>query len=194
MITRRKAIVGGLTAGAAVGASPRIAVAGNEPSPPPPNGSYSPNSQYPALLSDTYLTLNFIPINPYRSLDTRTNVFGRQYRDDPTLQFNVLTDLRDVPQFPQELVTQTFAVSYNLTVTATEGNNGFLTVYPAALTSVPNVSSINWTGPGLDLANGGTVALIGETTNVKIVCGGPTAAVSAHVLLDITGIYVNSIA
>jgi hypothetical protein len=195
MISRRKAIVGGLTAGALVGMDPLSSSAGTPREPissrlgDGDNGEFGPNNEYPSLLSDTYQTLNLVPINPYRALDTRSNRFGRQYRDEPPLEFNVFTDLNDVARFPAELITATYAISYNLTVAATEGSNGFLTVYPADLPAVPNVSSINWSAGGLDLANGGIVAVAG--VSVKIACGGPPN-VSAHVIFDITGIYTLS--
>jgi hypothetical protein len=195
MISRRKAIVGGLTAGALVGIDPLSSSAGtpggliSSRRGDGESGGFDPNNEFPSLISQDYPTLSFVPINPYRALDTRANRFGRQYRDEPPLEFNVFTDLVDVPRFPQVLIDATYAVSYNLTVAATEGSNGFLTVYPADLPTVPNVSSINWSSSGLDLANGGVVAIADIT--VKIACGGPPN-VSAHVIFDITGIYVRS--
>jgi hypothetical protein len=145
----------------------------------------------PDALSDSYLTLNYVPlISPYRSLDTRRNVFGRQYVGEPPLSFNVLTDLNDVRQLQADLEAEVYAVTYNLTVTATEGSGGYLTVYPGDVTTAPEVSSINWSAPGIDIANSG-VARIADNFTIKIVAGGPVNA-SAHVILDITGVFVRS--
>jgi hypothetical protein len=122
----------------------------------------------------------YTPIVPYRSLDTRGT---------PKLTLNEFFDI--------DLVTDEFgnpaiasnvaAVTYNMTVTQTQGS-GFLTMWPADA-DPPNVSNINWSSSGLDLANGGTVKLgtspDSGAGSVSIFCGG----LATHLLIDVTGYY-----
>ena len=126
----------------------------------------------------------FVPINPFRSFDSRRiGPLPGGFVD----RFSVLTDEYGIPRIPSDAV----AVTYNLTVTATTGA-GFAAIYPVDI-DWPGNSSINWTGPGTTVANGGTVA-IGNFQDViggvEVYIGPDLASVSSHYLIDITGYYV----
>ena len=69
----------------------------------------------------------------------------------------------------------------NVTVTETEGTGGFVAVYPANV-PWPGNSSVNWSGPGLDVANGVITALDGDGA-IKLRGG----ANRTHVIIDRIG-------
>jgi hypothetical protein len=74
-------------------------------------------------------------------------------------------------------------VMINLTVTATVGA-GFLSVYSAALSDPPAISSVNWTASGQTVANLTVSAT--EFARLKVTCGGTG---SAHFIIDVLGTY-----
>jgi hypothetical protein len=79
------------------------------------------------------------------------------------------------------------AVSYNITVTETTGS-GFVAIYPYG-TDFPGVSSVNWSGNGVTVANNGTVRTgegfgFGRHIQALVAGGGST-----HFILDVTGYY-----
>jgi hypothetical protein len=76
------------------------------------------------------------------------------------------------------------AVAVNVTVTGTTGPN-FLVVAPGNAASF-TTSTINWTGAGQTVANGGIVRLAGNR-EVKLFCGNQTG--SAHAIIDVTGYF-----
>jgi hypothetical protein len=80
------------------------------------------------------------------------------------------------------------AVVINLTVTETEGDlGGFLSVVPGDATTRSG-SSINWSGPNQNIANGLTAKIAADRT-VKVFCGGiPTPA--THFVIDVTGYWM----
>ncbi len=80
------------------------------------------------------------------------------------------------------------AVVINLTVTETEGDlGGFLSVVPGDATALSG-SSINWSGPNQNIANGLT-AKISADRKLNVFCGGiPTPA--AHFVIDVGGYYI----
>jgi hypothetical protein len=126
----------------------------------------------------------FVPINPYRSFDSRLiGPLPGGYVD----RFSVLTDIYGVQRIPDDAV----AVTYNLTVTDTMGS-GFAAIYPIDI-DWPGNSSINWTAPGTTVANGGTVAIgnfLSVTGGVEVYIGPDLDSVGTHYLIDITGYYV----
>ena len=79
------------------------------------------------------------------------------------------------------------AVVVNLTVTQTEGVlGGFLSVVPGDATALSG-SSINWSGPDQNIANGLT-AKISADRKVNVFCGGvPTP--KTHFVIDVSGYY-----
>jgi hypothetical protein len=74
-------------------------------------------------------------------------------------------------------------VLLNVTVTQTTGA-GFLSVFSAALTTLPATSTINWTAAGTTIANMTVTAT--EFGSIKVHCGGTG---STHVLIDVLGTY-----
>jgi hypothetical protein len=137
-------------------------------------GAASPAAAQPTGFS-------FVPINPYRSIDTRPDpLFTNQLFD-----IDLITDEDVVQQIPSTAV----AVTYNVTVADTVGT-GFLALFPADI-NWPGNSSINWWRSGLLLANGGVVAL-GESPfsgvgSATVLCGGGG---STPFLIDVTGYYI----
>jgi hypothetical protein len=127
----------------------------------------------------------FVPVNPYRSFDSRAYTDGLLLWDEG-IRFEVLTDVNGTPRIPPEAV----AVTYNLTVTGTFGVKGFLAVYPADI-AWPGNSSINWFAPELDLANGGVVALgnYNGPGEIAVYCGN-VFETATDFIIDITGYYI----
>jgi len=80
------------------------------------------------------------------------------------------------------------AIVANLTVTLTEGElGGFLSVVPGDATALSG-SSINWSGPDENVANGLTVKIAADRT-VKVFCGGiPTPR--THFVIDVSGYWM----
>lgn len=80
------------------------------------------------------------------------------------------------------------AVLANLTVTETEGSlGGFLSVVPGDATAQSG-SSINWSGPDQNIANGLTAKIAADRT-VKVFCGGdPTPR--THFVVDVSGYWM----
>jgi hypothetical protein len=131
--------------------------------------------------------LGFTPITSYRSYDSRFDPAGKL----PAGFFGVLqliTDEDGAPRVP----TTAQAVTFNLTITQTEGS-GFLGVVPAdAPESTWTVSNINWGVPNLDLANGGTTRIAFHIDagpgSVVVYCDGfPNA--QTHFIIDVTGYF-----
>jgi hypothetical protein len=127
----------------------------------------------------------FVPINPYRTFDSRDYADGYMLGGDTTW-FDVLTDSHGTPQIPSNAV----AVTYNLAIVDTSGS-GFLAIYPADI-NWPGNASINWTGPGTTLSNGGTVAIGYYTApgQVEIYCGPALWTTGTDFVVDITGYYI----
>ena len=72
------------------------------------------------------------------------------------------------------------AVAITVTVTETDGAGGFVSVFPAA-TPWPGTSTVNWFGPGQNLATAAILALGGDR---QLILRGGNAA--AHVVVDVT--------
>lgn len=127
----------------------------------------------------------FVPINPYRAIDSRAFVDGFLTPGDEVF-FDVITDVNGVPQIPDTAV----AVTYNLTATGTFGAEGYLAVFPADI-NWPGNSSINWFASGISLANGGVVALgnLDAPGQISVYCGN-VAQTGSDYIVDITGYYV----
>ena len=129
--------------------------------------------------------LSYNTVSPYRSVDTIA--FGlTKIRSGENDDWDVWTDMFGNAQLPSSAK----AVTYNLTVTQTEGA-AFLAMIPADA-PFGGVASVNWTTRNADIGNGGTVGLgaSGATGqgSVKVICGGIGAA--THYILDITGYYM----
>lgn len=127
----------------------------------------------------------FVPVNPYRTLDSRAYADGYMVAPD-RWHFDVVTNFANVPMIPNTAV----AVTYNLTVAATYGH-GYCALYPANL-GWPGNSSINWTGTDQTIANGGTVAIgyLDAPGQVEIFCDSTGGAAATDFILDITGYYI----
>ena len=74
------------------------------------------------------------------------------------------------------------AVSITLTVTETEGAGGFLAVRPAG-TGYAGTSSINWFGPGQNIATT-VLSALGGSSQLIVRAFNPT-----HFLIDVTGYF-----
>ena len=131
----------------------------------------------------------YTPITPYRSFDSRNG--------DPALKINSreyfgLQLITDEFGGPTEVPVNAQALTFNLTITQTEGV-GYLGVVPGGTQPVGFVvSNINWVASGLDLANGGTTKLAFDPDpgagpgSVVVYCDGTGRT---HFLIDVTGYY-----
>jgi hypothetical protein len=99
------------------------------------------------------------------------------------IYFDVIADVNGNLMIPENAV----AVTYNLTITGTFGGSGFLALYPADV-FWPGNSSIDWFAPGLDLANGGVVALgnYSGPGEIAVYCG-DVFETATDFIIDITG-------
>ena len=79
------------------------------------------------------------------------------------------------------------AVAYNITVTGQDGR-GYATVTPGNVQVAPVTSTINWTGPMQNLANGYTVA-IDDQDQIKVFVGETSG--STDVIIDVLGYYAD---
>lgn len=127
----------------------------------------------------------FVPINPYRTLDSRAYPNGFVLAGE-TWHFDVLTNVDGASMIPDAAV----AVTYNLTVAGTVGG-GYCALYPADI-NWPGNSSINWTASNQTIANGGTVAIgyLDAPGQVEIYCGSLGGFAGTDFILDITGFYI----
>jgi hypothetical protein len=130
--------------------------------------------------------LQYVPVNPYRTLDSREFGDNGDMFPDREVWFDVWTDAGGNPRIPSDIK----AVSYNLTITDTLGAGGFLALYPADRLW-PGNSSINWFGTGLDLANGGIVAVGNYDGPGEVaVYAGLVPDTATFFILDITGYFI----
>ena len=121
----------------------------------------------------------FVPINPYRSYDSRYFTEGFLIGGDEEY-LNVLTDEYGRQMIPSDAV----AVTYNLTATGNVGDGGYLALYPGDI-YWPGNSSINF-GPNSTIANGGVVA-VDAAGGIWVRLG--SGYVATNYILDITGYY-----
>jgi hypothetical protein len=76
------------------------------------------------------------------------------------------------------------AALLNLTLTATEGNFGYIQAYSAALAAKPKASAMNWSSPNDNVANEITVA-VDSTGKIKI----GLEVNTSHFIIDVVGYY-----
>ncbi len=132
---------------------------------------------------------SFYPITPIRAYDSR---IGAVPESGPfTAESNKVISIKD----GRDLLTGAVdtadavpngatAVAFNVTATNTTGGS-FLAVVPGDVTTSA-VSSLNWTGPGVSIANAGIVGIDGSR-QVRIIAG-PVGSFDA--IIDITGYYM----
>jgi len=129
--------------------------------------------------------LTFVPVAPFRAVDSRLFNNGDMF-PGVEVWFDVWTDTLGEARIPSDIK----AVAYNLTVTGTVGAGGYLSVFPANV-SWPGNSSINWSGPNLDLSNGGVVAVGNLTGPGQVsVYTGMVPRTATFFIMDITGYFV----
>jgi hypothetical protein len=108
--------------------------------------------------------------------DSRTGAGKLQPGEDRSVSVATSAGVEAVP-------TGATAVSMTFTVTETEGSGGFVAVRPAG-TPYEGTSSINWFGPGQNLATT-VISALGGDRQLNLWGGvAPT-----HVVLDVTGFY-----
>lgn len=160
-------------------------------------GSASPNAVPAAVEAGT--ESHFVPIEPYRTLDTRQDGDPIDPDDDAADKIRVgdpegqnplpvpvpfAIDLEGA-QIPDDAT----AVSYNVTVAQTEGV-GYLQIdtWPG---DPGATSTVNWTSDGEIVANSGIVLLGTAFDDHGFVSAyvGDTDGAAAHVIIDITGYF-----
>ncbi|MEO8698156.1 MAG: hypothetical protein ABI658_31980 [Acidimicrobiales bacterium] len=131
----------------------------------------------------------FVAIDPARAYDSRLAAYTTSGVLAPNT--NRVVSVKDAHNGAGLVTTADIvpagatAVTYNLTVTGTTEAN-FIAVTPGGATSF-TASTINWTGPGASVANGG-VCKLDASRQLKIFMGDQPG--SAHIILDITGYYL----
>lgn len=144
-----------------------------------------------AVFQYTLATAALVPITPARVFNSRFVAFGGKLlagthrtinvRDAIDVTTGVVNVVDAIPQGAK-------AVSFNVTVTQTVGA-GFLAIVPGAGTTATS-STLNWSGSGVTIANGGLIALgtgAAERQITLLLAG--HAGSSAQVIVDITGYY-----
>jgi hypothetical protein len=116
-----------------------------------------------------------VPINPSRVYDSR--LAGGKLADGEERTVSTATAIQGADVLPAGAT----AVAMTLTVTETEGSGGYVSAFPFGI-AWPGTSSINWFGPGQNLATAVIVAVGGDRQ--LVLRGGvqPT-----HVVIDVTG-------
>ena len=97
------------------------------------------------------------PINPSRLYDSR--VAGNKLADGEERTVSMATAIQGGTQVVPPGAT---AVAGTLTVTETEGSGGYVSAFPFGMAWPGTSSSINWFGPGQNLATAVIVALGGD--------------------------------
>jgi len=116
----------------------------------------------------------FHAISPKRVYDSRTGTGKLMPGEDRTISVATSNGVEAIP-------TGATAVAITLTVTDTEGNGGFVAVRPTG-TPYEGTSSINWFGPGQNLATT-VISALGGDRQLNLWGGvAPT-----HVVVDVTG-------
>jgi hypothetical protein len=119
---------------------------------------------------------SFHAISPKRVYDSRTGAGKLAAGEDRTISVATSSGVEAIP-------TGATAVAMTFTVTETEGGGGFVAVRPAG-TPYEGTSSINWFGPGQNLATT-VISALGGDRQLNLWGGvAPT-----HVVVDITGYY-----
>jgi hypothetical protein len=141
----------------------------------------------PAAAAQAAPASGFVPIPSYRAYDSRLDPdeSGKIFLEEQRF-VDVALDIDGSERIPDEAT----AVAFNVTVTQTQGA-GYVQMSPPG-TAFGDTSTVNWTGPGQTVANGGNVLLyegdVFENNLVFHLTGGGGAG--AHVIIDITGYYV----
>jgi hypothetical protein len=144
-----------------------------------------------AIFQYTLPTASLVAITPVRVYDTRFFQFGGAIGTGTHRTINVkdaLDPITGAVTLTDAIPVGARAVSFNVTVTHTLGA-GYLALIPGADTTV-TASTLNWTGPGQTVANGGLISLGSGSAErqITIVIAG-TPGSSAQVVVDITGYY-----
>lgn len=160
-------------------------------------GSASPSAA-PAVVAPGDES-HFVPIAPYRALDTREdgNPVDAEDNDPDKIRVGDPADENPLPvpvrfsidaegaQIPEGAT----AVTFNVTVAQTEGI-GYLQIdtWPG---DPGTTSTVNWTTDGQIVANSGVVLLGSAFDDSGFISAyvGDTAGAAAHVIIDITGYY-----
>ena len=131
----------------------------------------------------------FYAITPTRVYDSRAPVPSPGLLAGGANRTISVADGRDAAGaivFPNLVPAGATAVAANITVTATTGSFGYLSVNPGGDTSATS-STINWFGAGQNIANGVTLTLDGSR-QLTVVCG--AGGGSTHFIVDISGYYL----
>jgi hypothetical protein len=119
----------------------------------------------------------FHAISPKRVYDSRTAPAGKlQAGEDRTISVATSNGV-------EAIRSGATAVSMTFTVTETEGSGGFVAVRPAGM-PYEGTSSINWFGPGQNLATT-VISALGGDRQLNLLGG----VAATHVLVDLTGFY-----
>jgi hypothetical protein len=122
------------------------------------------------------------PIAPRRVYDSRVGTVGKIVKG-ATRTVSVATDGTAAVVVP----VGARAIAYNLTITDTESDYGYLSIVPGG-DPTGGVSSINWDKAKATLANGLIVG-VNASREVSVFCDG-TGTTKAHFVIDVVGYFL----
>ena len=131
------------------------------------------------------------PNGPVRVYDSRKDVARGKIALGQTRQVSVAHELPAPDGGGRQNVVPigARAIAYNLTITDTETNFGYLQVIPAGQSNF-GASSINWDKAATTIANGLIVG-ISASREIVVRCDGfPATPVKTHFVIDVTGYFV----
>ena len=131
----------------------------------------------------------FVPINPDRICDTRAinnpTVQSNQCNSNGPQTLNSASELIAQVSGVVPIPTNIVAAEANVTVTNTDANGGFLTIFPTG-SSLPNISDLNWSS-GVTIANNCIITLssAGSFTAYNFIG-------TADVIVDVSGYFITA--
>lgn len=143
-------------------------------------------------LSGPFSSGAFHAVNPFRAYDSRAanpigNVGPISVGQNRLVPVKDARDSAGVVNQLSAVPLDAKSVAANVTVTDTVGSFGYLSINPGG-DLVERASIINWSSPGLTIANGVTLTL-NATRELSVLCGG-VAGNSTQFIIDITGYFL----
>ena len=127
----------------------------------------------------------FTTISPKRVYDSRRDLAGKLVKG-ATRTISVATEIAP-GSLANVVPAGTRAIAYNVTLTDTESDFGYLTIVPGG-DPTTGVSTINWDHIKSTIANG-TLVGVNANRELSVYCDG-TGAPKTHFLIDVVGYFV----
>jgi hypothetical protein len=140
-------------------------------------------------LSGVAVAGGFVALDPTRAYDSRLAAYTPNGLMSPNSNRVISVkdghDAAGAVSIPNVVPAGATAVTYNVTVTGTTDAN-FIAVTPGNASGF-TASTVNWSGPGISIANGG-VCKLDSSRQLKVFMGDQPG--SAHIIVDVTGYYL----